>query len=389
MAPAWVLAGLVSAAPVSGFVLNHGNADFEKYLDDFKRTYRSGTPEYAQRSKLFKRRVEQVRQQNSNPDRLWTASLNELADRTDDELKQLRGWRGNARDSRPSLLSRHVEKPISLPAELIWNNTTSAKSVRDQGPCGSCWAVATAAMLQARYEITMGEAPDFSAQELVNCVPNPKECGGQGGCRGATVELAMKYVSEYGLSTSQEVPYLAFDGHCMTKMSLASRSVGASAGNTLTGLAGLQTWETLPSNKAKPLMEALQTGPVAISAAASDWILYSSGIFDSCSKNAIIDHAIVLIGYGVEGKTNYWTVQNSWGAGWGENGFIRVKRHATIQEDDEYCGIDDKPEDGIECKPYPAKVTVCGMCGLLYDSVAPHFSSNTSSTSNASNTSHA
>ena len=40
-------------------------------------------------------------------------------------------------------------------------------------------------------------------QELVDCVPNPKSCGGTGGCSGATVELAMSYATwqvDLGLS---------------------------------------------------------------------------------------------------------------------------------------------------------------------------------------------
>lgn len=120
-------------------------------------------------------------------------------------------------------------------------------------------------------------------------------------------------------------------------------------------------------------MTALHKGPVAISASADSWASYLSGIFDSCEKDSIINHAIVLVGYGVDDGTKYWTVQNSWGTSWGENGFIRIKRHDTVEEDDAFCGTDSKPGDGIACKPYPDSVEVCGMCGLLYDSVAPEF----------------
>jgi len=347
------------------------STSFEQYVASYQRSYAIGSDEFHMRRGIYETKLYEIEAQNSNPNRLWTAGLNHLTDRTEEELKRLRGWRHTGEHGRgigSSLLETESSRQRVLDAEVDWRNTTSAHNVMDQGFCGSCWAVATAAMLQAHYEIHMGEKLMFSAQELVNCVPNPQECGGTGGCEGATVELAMKYVASNGLSTKEQVPYSGVDEACPKKDASALMESGSA-----TGLAGLQSWETLPSNKAGPLLAALQHGPVAISVGASPWSMYSSGIFDSCDKDAIIDHAVLMVGYGTDKGTNYWTVQNSWGSGWGETGFIRVKRGATTTEDDEHCGTDYKPGDGIACKPYPDSVEVCGMCGLLYDSVAPKF----------------
>ena len=69
-------------------------------------------------------------------------------------------------------------------------------------------------------------------------------------------------------------------------------------------------------------------GPVSISVAAEAWQFYGGGVFSmgaSCGWD--IDHAVVAVGYG-EDKAGglYWTVRNSWGADWGEEGYIRVAR---------------------------------------------------------------
>ena len=36
-------------------------------------------------------------------------------------------------------------------------------------------------------------------------------------------------------------------------------------------------------------------------------------------------HAVKLVGWGVEGGVNYWIAANSWGSGWGDHGFFKIK----------------------------------------------------------------
>merc|ERR1719213_1487178 len=133
---------------------------------------------------------------------------------------------------------------------------------------------------------------------------------------------------------------------------------------------GMTGWETLPKNEYAPLARALaERGPVAVSVAADTWFNYESGIFNGCGKDAIIDHAVVAIGYGEEAGHKYWVIQNSWGNDWGEDGRIRLERHET----GDYCGMNNDPQKGVACQGETTPVPVCGMCGVLFESVVPHF----------------
>lgn len=403
------LAAAVQASQVGP--LHDGRSQaFDGFREQYARNYAPGSSEYKMRSALFHERLALIELHNSRSEgRMWTAGANKLVDRTEQELASLRGWvnvgGGAAAGGGFSLLAsdaQTIAAERAVPSEVDWRSLSMASQVPDQGGCGSCWAVATAAMLQGRTESQLKVNRTFSAQQLVNCVPNPQQCGGTGGCQGATVELAMAYVEMEGLETSEDVAYEGVDGECKQPLSslLATKNnrvehsphgavesvfaasfiqlnVGRAMKKRGGHSIGLRGWGKLPSNKAHPLMQAVSEGPVAISVAASEWFWYDRGIFNGCKKDIVIDHAVTLFGYGVdqvEGKdVGYWLIRNSWGQDWGEDGFIRLFRHDTSEEDDAYCGTDTDPKAGLACKPYPKEVEVCGMCGMLYDSVTAHF----------------
>lgn len=363
---------------------------FLSFIAEHGRTYEAGSEEYTMRFAHFRERLAAVDAQNSQPDRSWIAAVNPLADQTPEELAMLRGYRRSARaEARASSLNlastsvREVDVN-SLPTNFTWREKLAAmEDVRDQGGCGSCWAISSTTALRAHAELYQRDRT-FSTQQIVECTPNPQECGGTGGCKGATAELAMDYVTMSGLVSEEDHKYRATDNTCQADMqppnpNLRSGKPGvsfpqvfmANGGGNAFGMTGS---ETLPENQLAPLLQAVyEKGPVVVSVAATDaWSMYGSGIMKACDKGAVINHAVVLVGYGQEKGQGYWQIQNSWGKYWGEQGFVRLHRHNN-RDEGAYCGWDEKPADGTACKGGPSKVWVCGSCGILYDSVVPTF----------------
>jgi C1A family cysteine protease len=64
---------------------------------------------------------------------------------------------------------------------------------------------------------------------------------------------------------------------------------------------------------------------------------YTGGVMkvSGCPKSSS-NHAVVIVGYGVDAKTGlqYWKVRNSWGINWGEQGYFRIQRGVNM------CGIE-------------------------------------------------
>lgn len=379
-----------SAAPSSS-----GSTSFDAFVSAHRRGYKPGSAEYARRLALFERRKAEAEEQNRKPGRLWTAQLNQFSDWTEVELRRLRGLKeSDRRGARANLLgaaSRNATKAVveegsfrDLPASKSWTHLKAIKEIKDQGACGSCWAIAAGTVMAAHAEIKGGQnSQAYSTQELVACVPNPNRCGGDGGCKGATMDLAMEYAVKRGkLSTEAAWPYDPENvaGAMCPNMMLAQNTTSNSSSAREPGIIvnpstssvaiGFESYRILPRNSYEPLLRSLYTtGPVGVSVAASQWFNYQSGIFDGCeglADGAVVDHAVVLVAYGAEGGNKYWTLMNSWGATWGENGYIRLLRR---DDDRKRCATNYKPELGTACVPYPDKVTVCGMCGVLYDSV--------------------
>ena len=100
----------------------------------------------------------------------------------------------------------------------------------------------------------------------------------------------------------------------------------------------IDSYSYADSGDAEMMKKALTHQPVSavLNAASPSFKLYKSGVYDDelCSVESV-DHAVVLVGFGSEDGEDYWIVKNSWGADWGEEGFIRM----AVKPGDGICGV--------------------------------------------------
>ena len=249
----------------------------------------------------------------------FTVAHNKFSTWTDDEYKKILGYK-----DLPYTGSKYVleSDSVGLPAEVNWVTSGAVTPVKDQGQCGSCWTFSSIGSLEGQYQIATGNLLSFSEQELVDCVTL---CFG---CNGGNQSFAFNYLKHHYAYLESAYPYTAKDGTCQYNEADATNVI-------LSGMV-----EVNPSD-ANALKAAVANGPTAVSIEADTFYFqsYRSGVLDSTACGTQLDHAVLAAGYGTENGQEYWLVKNSWGAGWGENGYVKI----AIVDGDGICGVQMAP----------------------------------------------
>jgi len=248
------------------------------------------------------------------------------------------------------------------PPQVDWRGAGVITAVKNQGLCGSCWAFSATESIESFTALATKQLQDLSIQQILDCTANPDQCGGTGGCGGATYELAWQtIINQGGIAAEWTYPYQSYQGNNFPSCGLNQTLQPPQT--------KVKSYVDLPENQYDPVLQSVtQKGPLSISVDASAWSDYETGIFNGCNQSyPDIDHAVQLVGYGVGDKNQeYWLVRNSWSPSWGEDGYIRLYKSSEV-----VCGVDITPLDGSGCLNGPANVTVCGTCGLLYEAAYP------------------
>ncbi|KAF4696251.1 hypothetical protein FOZ60_001376 [Perkinsus olseni] len=227
-----------------------------------------------------------------------------------------------------------------------------------QGMCGSCFAIVVSTVGTDRVcveneRLIRRSRPPLSTAEIEKqrstypkkLSPQPiLSCGNLGGCGGGSPFLAIQYSQRNGLPDSEHCPYL-------------------SAGCTQEAF----SYQILAPNEAVMMRTVQETGSVIVSFRAhanfQEFFMFNRfGLYTTTAGSPEIgNHAVRIIGFGVEGNVPFWLLMNSWGDDWGEHGCFRMLRGRNL------CGIEELPVgmDPINVDQLDSQFPIIGPINLL------------------------
>ncbi|HEY1349272.1 MAG TPA: C1 family peptidase [Ktedonobacteraceae bacterium] len=232
---------------------------------------------------------------------------------------------------RERLALRHHEtdalemRPRTYPATFDWRSEQGQSYttlVRDQGDCGSCVAFATVASIEAMARIEDRNPNlmiDLSEAQLFYCIAANEGCTCDSGW---SIAAACEAVQKIGLICEESYPYVAGN---------QSQPCPPGALNwQQQPNVQIVSWHSIQSISEMKMWVAAH-GPLTVGFSVyEDFISYASGIYHHVHGNLLGGHAVSIVGY--DDTQRCWICKNSWGSGWGEQGFFRI---AYGQ-----CGID-------------------------------------------------
>ncbi|PSS31299.1 Cysteine protease [Actinidia chinensis var. chinensis] len=223
----------------------------------------------------------------------------------------------------------------NLPTDFDWREKGAVTRVKNQGFCGSCWAFSATGALEGAHFVATGKLVSLSEQQLVDC---DHECDPEyddacdSGCNGGLMNSAFEYALKAGgLQREEDYPYTGRDhGHCKFDKHKIAASV--------------YKFSVVSVDEDQVAANLVKNGPLAVGINAAYMQTYMGGVSCPFVCGNYLDHGVLLVGYGSAAyapirfkEKPYWIIKNSWGRGWGENGYYHLCRGPSAHN---LCGID-------------------------------------------------
>jgi C1A family cysteine protease len=265
--------------------------------------------ERVKRLAIYNLNTQRVYQLNAQSEGNAVFTLNKFADLTANEFKQKLGYVAAARTEEKQTLTLTTE---AVPSTYSWITQGKVTAVKNQEQCGSCWAFSATENIESVWMIAHGLTPStmkpLAPQQIVDCDKS------DGGCNGGDTTTAFDYVKNAGgMDTEASYPYRAVNEACHFKE--------ADVFSKITGY----KYATTTKNEDEMKTATATVAPLSICVDAEPWQFYTSGVMTKAQCGTSLDHCVQITGYDTAANPPYWEVRNSWGADWGEKGFIRLE----------------------------------------------------------------
>jgi len=283
-------------------------SDFSKWAQTYNKVYATDE-EYQYRMAVFASNIEIIDQLNAESNGGATFGINEFSDLSSDEFTAMyNGFVPGPEDAERPLLDL---PNAAAPDTFSWIDTSKITAVKNQEQCGSCWAFSATENIESVWMIaknlTASNMKPLAPQQIVDCDKT------DGGCNGGWPHSAYQYViNAKGQDTEASYPYKAVNQAC--------HFIAADVETIISSY----KYATTTRSEDQMKTATASVAPLSICVDASKWQSYKSGVMTAAQCGTSLDHCVQIVGYDSTGATPYWNVRNSWGATWGEKGFIRL-----------------------------------------------------------------
>jgi len=290
---------------------------FAQFVHDYGRDYES-VAEVNEKFDNFKL-VMKLAAQHSKANPLARFGVNMFADVHPVEFRRTHlmpaNWSTTLKTGKhfPKWFATHKMHPVKrnaqgVPNAVDWCGQGKCTAIKDQGQCGSCWAFSATETIESAMMIAGSfKGNDLGPEQIVDCDTAMQGCGG-----GDPRQAIDSVNQQGGQDTEQAYPYTA-------GQSGQAGSCAFDPNNAEGKTSGSQAVSDGDENALQSFLQ--NTGPPSVCVDASSWQSYSGGVLTSCGSQ--IDHAVQATG--IDDASSAYIVRNSWGAGWGESGYIRIQ----------------------------------------------------------------
>jgi parallel beta-helix repeat protein len=231
-------------------------------------------------------------------------------------------------------MSKQPSKKVQIPPSFDWRDYQGhdwMTPVKDQGSCGSCWAFGPVGVLEAMYNIWRNDPDldfDLSEQYLVS------DCYLPGSCCGGSYYTILQFLCLNGIPDEDCLPYV--DGlSCTCRGYTCDENCEHSAGSSCSDaacsdrcpdwqnrLTGIDSAEYIAMGEVYIKEYVASTGPLTLAMGMGLGVGYWDGDIYRCTDDSRTNHVVVIVGYDDEG--GYWIVKNSYGVGFGDDGYFKL-----------------------------------------------------------------
>lgn len=260
----------------------------------------------------------------------WTAATTSVSELSDAEFEVRLGLSPTPAELRATeaaisateQLHATLAAPIAAPPSVDWRNKNGGNwttSVKDQLSCGSCVSFATVGTLESRINIACNNPNldvDLSEAHVFYC--------GCGNCcdPGWNFAPALDFCKNTGVGKESSFPYTPGNQPCKSGV---------------TPFVKITSWTSVLAVADRKNILASKGPMVAGMAVFSDFRSYAGGVYRHTTGGLVGYHAISVVGY--DDAQQCWICKNSWGTGWGESGYFRI-RYGDSQIDTSFAFYD-------------------------------------------------